>query len=87
VFEDVGMLTHDDIELLDFEELHPGHSGVKAEAIRETFGLTSARYYARLRRLTREQDAVAHNPQLCARIQRLTERGQAERAQLTRMAA
>jgi hypothetical protein len=81
------MLTPIDVEILDFEETHPRHTGFKAEAIRETFGLTSARYYARLRRLTREQDAVAAHPQLCARIQRSTERAQAERAQLTRWAA
>ena len=81
------MLTPIDIEVLAFEETHPRHTGLKAEAIRETFGLTSARYYARLRRLTREQEAVAAYPQLCARIQRSTERAQAERAQLTRWAA
>jgi hypothetical protein len=81
------MITPMDLEILDFEETHPGHSGLKADAIRSTFGLTSARYYARLRRLTREQDAVVRFPQLCARVQRLTERGQAERALLTRRAA
>jgi hypothetical protein len=81
------VLEINDIEILEFEETHPRHTGVKAEIIRETFGLTSARYYARLRRLTRMQDAVAGYPQLCARVQRQTERGQAERAQLTRWAA
>jgi succinate dehydrogenase/fumarate reductase flavoprotein subunit len=82
-----AMITTDDIAILEFEELHPRHSGFKADAIREAFGLTSARYYARLRRLTRLQEAVARYPQLCARVQRQTERGQAERAQLTRWAA
>lgn len=81
------MLSSADIEILDFEETHSRHTGFKAEAIRESFGLTSARYYARLRRLTRQQEAVARCPQLCARIQRSTERAQAERAQLTRWAA
>jgi hypothetical protein len=83
----VHMLTTTDIEILDFEETHPRHTGIKAEIIREQFGLPSTRYYARVRRLTREQDAVARYPQLCARVQRLTERGQAERAALTRLAA
>jgi hypothetical protein len=81
------MLTSADVDILEFEETHPGHTGTKGEAIRQTFGLTSGRYYARLRRLTREQDAVAAYPQLCARVQRQTERGQAERAFLTRLAA
>jgi hypothetical protein len=83
----VHMLTSEDVALLDFEEAHPRHTGQKAEAIRQTFELTSTRYYARLRRLTRQQDAVAGYPQLCARVQRQTARGQAERALLTRMAA
>lgn len=87
MFDTLTMLTIDDIEILEFEETHPRHTGVKAEIIRETFGLTPARYYARLRRLTRMQDAVARYPQLCGRVQRQTERGQAERAQLTRLAA
>ncbi len=81
------VLTIDETQILEFEETHPRHNGVKAEAVREAFGLTSARYYARLRRLTRQADAVARYPQLCARVQRQTERGQAERAQLTRWAA
>ena len=87
MFDTRGVLENDEIQILEFEETHPRHTGFKAEAIRETFGLTSARYYARLRRLTRMQDAVARYPQLCARVQRSTERGQAERAQLTRWAA
>lgn len=81
------MLTATDVEILVFEETHPRHTGLKAEEIRQTFGLPSGRYYARLRRLTREQDAVADYPQVCARVQRQTERGQAERALLTRLAA
>jgi hypothetical protein len=81
------MLTQDDIELLTFEENNPQHTGIKAERIRTTLGLTSARYYPRLRRLTRDQDAIARFPLLCARVQRLTERGRAERAELTRLAS
>ena len=81
------MLTDIDLELLAFEESHPRHTGQKAEIIRTTFGLTPARYYARLRRLTREPSAVARFPQLCQRVQRLTERGRAERAVLTQLAA
>lgn len=81
------MLTQDEIDLLTFEENHPQHSGLKAELIRTTFGLPSARYYPRLRRLTREQDAIARFPLLCARVQRLSERGRAERAELTRLAS
>ena len=87
MFEYGRMITDEDLAILDFEETHPHHTGLKAERIRQTFGLPSARYYARLRRLTRERDAVARYPQLCARVQRSTERGQAERAQLTRLAA
>ena len=81
------MITDEDLAMLDFEETHPHHTGLKAERIRQTFALPSARYYARLRRLTREREAVARYPQLCARVQRTSERGQAERAQLTRWAA
>jgi hypothetical protein len=81
------MLTDTDLAILAFEEANPRHTGQKADAIRTTLGLTSARYYARLRRLTREPSAVARFPQLCQRVQRLTERGRAERAVLTRLAA
>lgn len=87
MFDTPGVLQNDEIEVLEFEETHPRHTGLKTEAIRQTFGLTSARFYARLRRLTRMPDAVARYPQLCARVQRQTERGQAERAHLTRWAA
>ena len=50
--------------ILEFEEHHRGHRGAKETAIRDAFGMTPSRYYARLNAIIGEPAALAEFPQL-----------------------
>jgi hypothetical protein len=68
------MLTHADVELLEFEETHPRHTGLKADAIRHRLQITPTRYYQRLRWLAGQRAALDAYPRVCARVQRSVDR-------------
>ncbi|QAY58746.1 DUF3263 domain-containing protein [Microbacterium protaetiae] len=68
--------------LLDFEAAWQRHGGAKEEAIRAELGLTPARYYQLLGRLIDTEDALAHDPMLVKRLQRI--RDDRERSRLAR---
>lgn len=55
-------------DLLAFEAAHLRHSGVKEHAIRETLGLTPARYYVLLSRVARSLEGQAHDPITARRV-------------------
>jgi len=57
-------------QLLQFEEANPRHAGTKEEAIRNTFGLSPARYYQKLLHLSIDPAAIEAYPQLIARMLR-----------------
>jgi hypothetical protein len=61
-------LTAEQHQLLQFEETHPRQTGAKDEAIRTTFGHSTARYHQRLTALALTPEAVAAYPQLVKRI-------------------
>jgi len=72
-----------DRALLDFEGGWHRHGGEKEEAIRSQLGLTPARYYQLLGRLIDTEDALAHDPMLVKRLQRVRdERSRARRARV-----
>lgn len=56
--------------MLAFESQWSAHSASKEEAIAETFGVTSARYYQMLNAVIDSPAAVRHDPMLVARLQR-----------------
>lgn len=79
-----NMLTHADIQLLEFEDAHPRRTGLKNDAILHRLGMSPARYYQRLDQLARQQAVADRFPRLADRVARQSQRRQQERAQLRR---
>jgi len=57
--------------ILEFERLWWRQPGSKDQAIRDTFGLSTTRYYQLLNRLLDEPAAWRHDPVLVGRLRRL----------------
>jgi len=73
---DVGersALTERDAAILEFEHQWWRHGGAKEEAIRRDFGVPPARYYQLLNALINSPAAIAHDPLLVRRLQRIRE--------------
>ncbi|GAB2759833.1 hypothetical protein GCM10027174_40420 [Salinifilum aidingensis] len=60
-----------DRAILAFENEWWQRAGNKERVIQERFGLSAMQYYRRLNRLLDEPEAVAHQPALVKRLQRL----------------
>jgi Protein of unknown function (DUF3263) len=60
-------------EVLDFERESGPASPAKELAVRNRFGISSARYYQVLDRLIDRPEALAHDPMLVQRLQRVRE--------------
>ena len=58
-------------QILAFEARWWKHAGSKEQAIRDTFGLSSTRYYQLLNGLLDNPAALAHDPVLVGRLRRL----------------
>jgi hypothetical protein len=65
------MLTVKDTMTLDFEAQHWKYPGAKEAQIRELFTESATRYYQRLNALIDRPEALAHNPLLVKRLQRM----------------
>jgi len=63
-------LSEREIAILDFERQWWRHAGAKEQAIRDEFGLSSARYYQVLGVLIDSPAALVHDPMLVKRLQR-----------------
>lgn len=57
--------------ILAFEARSFGHPGSKAEAVRDEFGLSAARYYRLLGELIDSPAALRYDPMLVKRLQRM----------------
>ncbi|MCU1438860.1 MAG: hypothetical protein JWP66_1947 [Naasia sp.] len=77
---DSPALGERDIAILAFERTWWRHGGAKEEAIREEFGISAARYYQLLGMLIDSPAALAHDPMLVKRLQRLRDARVARRA-------
>ena len=66
-------LTERDAAILAFEHEWWRHGGAKEEAIRRDFGVPPARYYQLLNALIDSPAAIAHDPMLVRRLQRIRE--------------
>ena len=64
-------LSERDIDILDFERSWWKHAGAKEQAIRERFDMSATRYYQLLNELLENPAAMAHDPILVKRLQRL----------------
>ncbi|MDH6255973.1 MAG: DUF3263 domain-containing protein [Aurantimicrobium sp.] len=65
------MFDERDRAILDFEREWWQHPGAKEDAIRQTFGLSPARYYQVLGKLMDSEAALAYDPMLIKRLQRV----------------
>ena len=79
-----GGLGERDLRVLAFERQWWRHAGAKEQAIREAFGLSAARYYQILGALIDSPAALAHDPMLVKRLQRVRDSRTAARAQRAR---
>jgi hypothetical protein len=59
------------VAILAFERRWWRHAGAKEQAIRDDFGLSAARYYQLLGALIDMPAALAHDPMLVKRLQRM----------------
>ena len=82
--QDSGGLSERDLRVLAFERQWWRHAGAKEQAIREDFGLSSARYYQILAALIDSPAALAHDPMLVKRLQRVRESRAVSRAERAR---
>jgi hypothetical protein len=73
-------LPERDAQILTFEREWWKHAGNKEEAIREHFDLSPTRYYQLLNRIIDDEVALAHDPMLVKRLQRLRAQRQRQRA-------
>ncbi|WP_433298668.1 DUF3263 domain-containing protein [Actinoplanes sp. CA-030573] len=64
-------LTDRERDILGFESRWWKHAGAKEQAIRDTFGLSSTRYYQVLNALLDKPEAIEHDPVLVGRLRRL----------------
>lgn len=69
--EQASSLTEREREILAFEARWWKHAGAKEQAIRDSFGLSSTRYYQLLNGLLDKPGAVEHDPVLVGRLRRL----------------
>lgn len=68
-----AQLSVRDRSILDFERNWKRHAEAKEDAIQSEFGLTFARYYQVLNRIIDSPAALAHDPMLVKRLQRMRE--------------
>ena len=64
-------LSERERDILAFEARWWKHAGAKEQAIRDTFGLSSTRYYQLLNTLLDKPEATEHDPVLVGRLRRL----------------
>ncbi len=57
--------------ILEFERQWWRHAGAKEQAIRDTFDMSTTRYYQLLNGLLDDPAALAHDPMLVKRLRRL----------------
>ena len=58
-------------KILDFERQWWRQAGAKEQAIRDTFGVSTTRYYQLLNALLDDQRALEHDPVVVQRLRRL----------------
>jgi uncharacterized protein DUF3263 len=67
----IEKLTERERDILAFESRWWKHAGSKEQAIRDSFALSSTRYYQLLNALLDKPEAVEHDPVLVGRLRRL----------------
>lgn len=75
-----GGLSAREVEVLAFERQWWKYSGAKEKAIRETFEMSSTRYYQVLNQLIDKQEAMQADPMLVKRLRKMRAVRQRNRA-------
>jgi hypothetical protein len=78
-FVGAGPLSERDTAILDFERQWWKFAGAKEQAIRDLFGMSATRYYQVLNALIDRPEALAHDPMLVKRLQRMRAQRQRQR--------
>jgi hypothetical protein len=73
-------LSERELRVLAFEREWTARSGDKDDAIRSQFGLSAARYYQVLSAVLASPAALAHDPMLVTRLQRVRDQRAGARA-------
>ncbi|AZZ55912.1 DUF3263 domain-containing protein [Rathayibacter iranicus] len=73
-------LSERDLRVLAFEREWTARTGDKDDAIRSQFGLSAARYYQVLSAVLASPAALAHDPMLVKRLQRIRDQRAGARA-------
>ncbi|WP_437582428.1 DUF3263 domain-containing protein [Paramicrobacterium sp. CJ85] len=81
--DDQSALGDRDVAILDFERQWWKHAGTKEQAIRERFGVSSARYYQLLAAIIKRPEALMYDPMLVKRLQRMRDQRSAARRRRT----
>jgi Protein of unknown function (DUF3263) len=71
IAEDKSALSEREQQILSFESRWWKHAGAKEQAIRDTFALSSTRYYQLLNGVLDNPAAMEHDPVLVGRLRRL----------------
>lgn len=79
---DPAGLSERDTAILAFERRRWRHVGLKEQAIRDQFGVSTARYYQLLGRLIESPAALEYDPMLVNRLHRMRDARQAARSAL-----
>jgi hypothetical protein len=66
-----GVLSERDMRVLEFERQWWKFAGAKEQAIREQFDMSATRYYQVLNALIDQPEALAFDPMLVKRLQRM----------------
>lgn len=76
---DAAEVSSLNLRILDFERQWWKYAGVKEQAIKELFGLSSTRYYQTLNQVINDPAAMAHDPMLVKRLRRMRSQRQKTR--------
>ncbi|WP_344246448.1 DUF3263 domain-containing protein [Actinocorallia libanotica] len=74
------LLSDRDRDILAFERQWWKHAGAKEQAIRETFEMSSTRYYQLLNIVIDRPEALVHDPMLVKRLRKVRAQRQRQRA-------
>ncbi len=74
------LLSDRDRKILAFERQWWKHAGAKEQAIRETFEMSSTRYYQLLNIVIDRPEALVHDPMLVKRLRKVRAQRQRQRA-------
>jgi hypothetical protein len=75
-----SLLTDTEKRVLDFERQRWKYAGAKVSAIRVEFDMSETRYYQVLNALLDRPEALAHDPAVVRRLQRIRQARQQQRA-------